>query len=185
MIEDALLAAEEGMEKALEATRREFGNIRTGRANPDMFNQILVDYYGAPTPLQQLASLQIPEARMVLISPYDRSAVAEIIRAIRESNLGINPTDDGNVIRCTLPALTEERRKDYVKQARQRAEEGRISVRNERRKAKEELDRIKKDGEDGEDAVERGEKELETLTKTYVDKIDKELAGKEKDLMTV
>lgn len=185
MIEDALLAAEDGMDKAVAATRREFGNIRTGRANPEMFNQLLVDYYGAPTPLQQLASLQIPEARMVLVSPYDRSAVPDILKAIRESNLGVNPTDDGNVIRCTLPALTEERRKEYVKQARQRAEEGRISIRNERRKAKEELDRIKKDGEDGEDAVERAEKELEALTKSYVDKVDAELAAKEADLMTV
>ncbi len=185
MIEDALLGAEDGMEKAVAATRREFGNIRTGRANPDTFNSLLVDYYGAPTPLQQLASLQIPEARMVLISPYDRSAVQAIIHSIQEANLGINPTDDGNVIRCTLPALTEERRKEYVKQARQRAEEGRISIRNERRKAKEELDRIKKDGEAGEDEVERAEKELESLTKSYVEKIDRELASKEKDLLTV
>ncbi|MDO5728731.1 MAG: ribosome recycling factor [Actinomycetaceae bacterium] len=185
MIEDALLMAEDGMEKAVAATRKEFGNIRTGRANPEMFNSILVDYYGAPTPLQQLASIQIPEARMVLVSPYDRGSVQDIIKAIRDADLGVNPTDDGNVIRCTLPALTEERRKDYVKQARQRAEEGRISIRNERRKAKEELDRIKKDGDAGEDEVERGEKELEALTKSYVSKIDAELEAKETDLMTV
>ncbi|MDO5719313.1 MAG: ribosome recycling factor [Actinomycetaceae bacterium] len=185
MIEDALLTAEDGMEKAVTATRKEFGNIRTGRANPEMFNSLLVEYYGAATPLQQLASIQIPEARMVLISPYDRGAVQEIIKAIRDADLGINPTDDGNVIRCTLPALTEERRKDYVKQARQRAEEGRISIRNDRRKAKEELDRIKKDGDAGEDEVERAEKELEALTKSYVDKVDALLAEKEDDLMTV
>lgn len=185
MIEDALLEAEDGMEKAVAATRKDFGNIRTGRANPDMFNSLLVDYYGAATPLQQLASIQIPEARMVLISPYDRGATQEIIHAIRDADLGVNPTDDGNVIRCTLPALTEERRKEYVKQARSRAEEGRISVRNERRRAKDELERIKKDGDAGEDAVERGEKELEELTKTYVQKIDNELEAKEKDLMSV
>ncbi|WIK65302.1 ribosome recycling factor [Gleimia hominis] len=185
MIKDVLLSAEDGMEKAVSATKREFGNIRTGRANPDMFNSIMVDYYGAPTPLQQLASIQIPEARMVLISPYDRNAVQEIIAAIRDADLGVNPTDDGNVIRCNLPALTEERRKEYVKQARSRAEEGRISVRNDRRKAKEELDRIKKDGEAGEDEVDRAEKDLETLTKKYVDQIDAELEAKEKDLMTV
>jgi ribosome recycling factor len=185
MIEDALLEAEDGMEKAVAATKREFGNIRTGRANPEMFNSILVDYYGAPTPLQQLASVQIPEARMVLISPYDRGSFQDIIAAIREADLGVNPTDDGNVIRCTLPALTEERRKDYVKQARARAEEGRISIRNERRTAKEELERIKKDGDAGEDEVERGEKQLEELTKKYVQMVDDELEAKETDLMTV
>lgn len=185
MIDEALLEAEDGMEKAVAATRKDFGNIRTGRANPEMFNQILVEYYGAPTPLQQLASIQIPEARMVLVSPYDRSSVQNIIAAIRDANLGVNPTDDGNVIRCTLPALTEERRKDYVKQARSRAEEGRISIRNERRRAKEELDRIKKDGEAGEDEVDRAEKQLESLTKTYVAQVDKELEVKETDLMTV
>ncbi|EEH63907.1 ribosome recycling factor [Gleimia coleocanis DSM 15436] len=185
MIEDAMLLAEEGMEKALAATKREFGNIRTGRANPETFNSLLVDYYGAPTPLQQLASVQIPEARMVLVSPYDRSAMQAIITAIRESDLGVNPTDDGNVIRCTLPALTEERRKEYVKLAKSKAEDGRVSIRNVRRKAKEELDRIKKDGEAGEDEVERAEKELETLTKNFVAKVDAELDAKEKDLMTV
>lgn len=185
MIADALLQAEEGMEKALAATKREFGNIRTGRANPDAFNALLVDYYGAPTPLQQLASVQIPEARMVLVSPYDRSAMQTIIAAIRESDLGVNPTDDGNVIRCTLPALTEERRKEYVKLAKAKAEDGRVSMRNVRRKAKEELDRIKKDGEAGEDEVERAEKELETLTKKFVAQVDAELEAKEKDLMTV
>ncbi|MCS4484137.1 ribosome recycling factor [Gleimia sp. 6138-11-ORH1] len=185
MIAEALLLAEEGMEKALAATKREFVNIRTGRANPEVFNSLLVDYYGAPTPLQQLASVQVPEARMVLVSPYDRSAMATIITAIRESDLGVNPTDDGNVIRCTLPALTEERRKEYVKLAKAKAEEGRVSVRNVRRKAKEELDRIKKDGEAGEDEVERAEKELETLTKGFVTKIDAELEAKEKDLLTV
>ncbi|MDO5049734.1 MAG: ribosome recycling factor [Actinomycetaceae bacterium] len=185
MIEDALLEAEDGMEKAVSATKKEFGNIRTGRANPEMFNSLLVEYYGAATPLQQLASIQIPEARMVLISPYDRGSVQNIIAAIREADLGVNPTDDGNVIRCTLPALTEERRKDYVKQARSRAEEGRISIRNERRKAKEELERIKKDGEAGEDEVERAEKQLEELTKKFVATVDSVLETKETELMTV
>ncbi|MDO5034189.1 MAG: ribosome recycling factor [Actinomycetaceae bacterium] len=185
MIEDALLEAEDGMERAIAAVKKDFGNIRTGRANPEMFNSVLVDYYGAMTPLQQLASVQIPEARMVLISPYDRGSVQGIITAIRDADLGVNPTDDGNVIRCTLPALTEERRRDYVKQARNRAEEGRISIRNERRRAKEELERIKKDGEAGEDEVERAEKQLEDLTKKFVSKVDSELEVKEKDLMTV
>lgn len=185
MIEDALLEAEDGMERAISSLKKDFTNIRTGRANPEMFNSILVDYYGAMTPLQQLASIQIPEARMVLISPYDHGAVQAIITAIREADLGINPTDDGKVIRCTLPALTEERRKEYVKQARSRAEEGRISIRNDRRRAKEALERIKKDGEAGEDEVDRAEKQLEELTRKFVSSVDAELEAKEKDLMTV
>ena len=118
MIDDILLEAEDKMDKTVEAARHEFGNIRTGRANAGMFEQLLVDYYGAPTPMQQLASFQIPEARTVLISPFDRTATQEIIKTLRESDLGVNPTDDGNVVRVVLPALTQERRKEYVKQAK-------------------------------------------------------------------
>ena len=185
MIDDALLEAEEKMEKAVERAREDLSHIRTGRANAGMFNPIAVDYYGAPTPLQQLGSLTIPEARTVLISPYDRSATAAIVKALRESDLGVNPTDDGNVIRVVLPALTEERRKEYVKLARTKGEDARISVRSIRRKAKEELDRIKKDGEAGEDEVDRAEKELESLTKKHVEIIDRVLEGKEKELLEV
>ncbi|OKL55134.1 ribosome recycling factor [Bowdeniella nasicola] len=185
MIDDILLEAEENMGKAVDYAREAFGNIRTGRANAAMFESILVDYYGAPTPLQQLASLNIPEARTVLINPYDRSATEGIIRALRESDLGVNPTDDGNHIRVALPVLTEERRKEYVKLARATAEDARISVRHERRKAKDGLDKLKKDGDEGEDAVERGEKELEALTKKYVDLIDELLAAKETDLLEI
>lgn len=185
MIDDILLEAEDKMDRAIEAARGEFGNIRTGRANSGMFDQLLVDYYGAPTPMQQLASFQIPEARTVLISPFDRTATQEILKTLRESDLGVNPTDDGNVIRVVLPALTEERRREYVKLAKNKAEDARVSVRNVRRKAKEALDKLKKDGEAGEDEVDRAEKSLESVTKTHVDQIDKLLAAKESELLTL
>ncbi len=185
LIEETLLEGEEKMEKTIERAREEFGNIRSGRANAGMFNSILVDYYGAPTPLQQLASISIPEARTVIISPFDRSAQAAIDKAIRESDLGVNPTDDGQVLRCVLPILTEERRRDYVKMARTKAEDARVSVRGVRRKVKDSLDKIKKDGEAGEDEVKRAETELDSLTKRYVDQIDKLLETKEKELLEV
>ncbi|WP_127130715.1 ribosome recycling factor [Georgenia sp. SYP-B2076] len=185
MIDDALLEAEEKMEKAVERAREEFSHIRTGRASAGMFNSILVDYYGAPTPLQQLGSLTIPEARTVIVTPYDRSATNAIVKALRESDLGVNPTDDGNVIRVVLPALTEDRRKEYVKLARTKGEDARISIRSVRRKAKEELDRIKKDGDAGEDEVDRAEKELEGLTKKHVELVDAVLEGKERELLEV
>ncbi|MFC7405269.1 ribosome recycling factor [Georgenia alba] len=185
MIDDAMLEAEDKMDKAVEVAREELGHIRSGRANAGMFAPILVDYYGSPTPLQQLGSVTIPEARTVLISPYDRTASDAIVRALRDSDLGVNPTDDGNVIRVVLPTLTEERRRDYVKLARSKGEDARIAIRAVRRKAKEELDRIKKDGEAGQDEVERAEKELEALTKKHVDVVDALLEGKEKELLEV
>ena len=185
MIDDVMLEAEDKMDKALQAAKSELASIRTGRANPSMFNGIVVDYYGAPTPLQQLASLTIPEARTVLVSPFDRSAMKDIVTAIRESDLGVNPTDDGTVIRVTLPALTEERRKDYVKLARSRAEDSRVQVRGIRGKAKKELEAIKKDGEAGEDEVQAAEKELDKVTHKYVAQVDELVAKKEKELMDV
>ncbi|OKL52159.1 ribosome recycling factor [Buchananella hordeovulneris] len=185
MIEEIMLEAEEKMDKALAVARSEFAAIRTGRANAAMFNSIEVEYYGAPTPLQQLATLNIPEARTVLISPFDRTATNEIMKAIRESDLGVNPSDDGQVIRVVLPALTEERRRDYVKLAKTKAEEARVSVRGIRRKAKEELERLVKDKEAGEDEVQRAEKELESVTKKHTDAIDEALAAKESELLTV
>jgi ribosome recycling factor len=185
VIDEALLEAEDKMDKAVEVVKDDFAGIRTGRANPGMFNKILVDYYGAPTPLQQLASFQIPEARVVLVSPYDRSAMGAIERAIRESDLGVNPSNDGNIIRLNLPQLTEERRKDYIRLARSKAEDARVSVRNVRRRAKEEIDRTVRDGEAGEDEGTRAEKELEALTKRHVDVIDELLKGKEAELLEV
>lgn len=185
MIEETLLEAEEKMEKALVAAKNELASIRTGRANPALFTSLSVEYYGAPTPLQQLASVTVPEARTVLITPFDRTATKDIVTAVRESDLGVSPTDDGNVIRVNLPALTEERRKEYVKLARSRAEESRVQLRNVRRKTKDALDKIKKDGEAGEDEVERAEKELDALTKRYVEQVDKALAAKESELLEV
>jgi ribosome recycling factor len=185
VIEDTLLSAEEKMDKAIEVAKEDFATIRTGRANPAMFAKLLVDYYGSPTPLQQLASFSTPEARTVLISPFDQSSMHAVERAIRDSDLGVNPTDDGKVIRVVLPHLTEERRRDYIKLARHKAEEARVAVRNVRRKAKDELDRIAKDGESGEDEVARAEKELEALTKHHVEVIDQVLAHKESELLEV
>lgn len=185
MINEVMSDAESKMDKAIEFTQGEFGKIRTGRANPEMFTSIIVDYYGAPTPLQQLATVTIPEARSVLIQPFDRSAMKDIERAILAADLGVNPTDDGQVLRVNLPALTEERRKEYVKLAKTKAEEARVSIRGIRRKAKDELDRMKKDGDVGEDEVERAEKDLEVLTKKYTDQVDAILEAKEKDLMEV
>lgn len=185
MIEETLLEAEEKMDKAVEVVREDFGAIRSGRANPAMFNKISVDYYGAPTPLQQLASITVQEARTVLIGPYDKGAMGTIEKALRESDLGVNPSNDGNVIRIILPSLTEERRRDYVKLAKSKGEDARVSVRSIRRHAKEELDRIAKDGEAGEDEVVRAQSELDTLTKKHTDTIDSMLAGKEKELLEV
>ncbi|HZK05039.1 MAG TPA: ribosome recycling factor [Actinomycetaceae bacterium] len=185
MTDVTLFEAEEKMEKVIDFAREEFANIRTGRANAAMFSKILVDYYGSPTPLQQLASFNIPEARMVLINPFDRGATQGIIRAIRDSDLGVNPTDDGQQIRVNLPILTEERRKDYVKLARSKAEEARISLRSVRHKAKDILEKMKRDGDAGEDEVVRAEKELDALTRRFVDQVDELLAGKEKDLLEI
>ncbi|GLY16203.1 ribosome recycling factor [Kineosporia rhizophila] len=185
MIDETLLEAEEKMDKAVEVAKEDFGQIRTGRANPGMFSKITVEYYGAPTPLQQLASFTVPEARQILIQPYDASGLADIEKALRASNLGVNPSNDGKVIRVVLPVLTEERRKEYIKLARAKAEDARITVRNLRRKAKETLDRAVKDGEIGEDEGARAEKELEQSTKSHVDSIDELLRHKETELLEV
>ncbi len=185
MIEETLFEAEEKMEKAVEVAKEDFTGIRTGRANPSMFNKLLVDYYGAPTPLQQLASFQTPEARTILISPFDKGSMHEIEKTLRDSDLGINPSNDGHVIRCVLPILTEDRRRNYIKLAHTKAEEARVSIRNVRRRAKSDLDRLVKDGEVGEDDGSRGEKELDALTKKYVDTVDGLLKGKENELLEV
>jgi ribosome recycling factor len=185
VIDETLLDAEEKMEKAVEVAKEDFSAIRTGRANPAMFNKLMVDYYGSPTPMMQLASFQTPEARTILITPYDKSAMSAIEKALRDSDLGANPANDGVVIRIVLPQLTEERRREYIKLARGKAEEAKVSVRNIRRKAKEAIDRFVKDGEVGEDEGGRGEKELEATTKKYVDTIDELLARKETELLEV
>jgi ribosome recycling factor len=185
LINDTLKDAEQRMDKAIAVTREDFAAIRTGRAHPSMFHKITADYYGSPTALQQLASFTVPEARVIIISPYDQGAMTAIEKAIRDSDLGVNPTDDGRTIRVVLPELTEERRKDYIKLAKNKAEEGRVSVRNIRRHAKQALDKLEKDGEVGKDDVTGAEKRLDALTKKHVDLIDDLLKHKEAELLEV
>ena len=185
LIENTLFEVEDKMEKAVEVAKEDFAGIRTGRANTGMFAKLLVDYYGAPTPLQQLASFNIPEARTVLITPFDKSAMAAIEKAIRNSDLGVNPSNDGVAIRCNLPMLTEERRKEYVKLAKSKAEESRVSIRNIRRKAKDTLDKAVKDGEIGEDEGRSAGNEVDNLTKKHVDLVDQLLGVKESELLEV
>ena len=185
MIDDTLLEAEEKMEKAVSVAKEDFGTIRTGRAHPAMFSKVLVDYYGSPTPVNQLASFAVPEPRMAIITPYDKSSMNAIEKAIRDSDLGVNPTNDGTIIRVVFPQLTEERRKEYIKVARHKAEDSRVSIRNVRRHAKEALDRLARDGEAGEDDVRRAEKHLEEVTHRYVAQVDELLKHKEAELLEV
>jgi ribosome recycling factor len=185
VINDTLSEADQKMDKAVEVAREDFASIRTGRANPSMFHKITADYYGTPTPLQQLASFTAPEARVILISPFDMSAMSAIEKAIRDSDLGVNPTDDGKTIRVVLPELTEERRKDYIKMAKAKAEEGRVAIRNIRRHAKQALDKLEKDGEVGKDDVTGAEKRLDGMTKKHTDAVDEMLKHKEAELLEV
>ena len=185
MIEEILFEAEEKMERAVEHAKEEFGATRTGRATPAMFSKIIIDYYGAPTPLPQMASIGVPEPRMVLIKPYDMSQLGAMERAIRDSDLGVNPNNEGSQLRINLPQMTEERRREMIKVAKHKAEEGRVAIRNVRRKAKEELDRIVKDGEAGEDEVRRAEKELDDVTHRYVAHVDELSKHKEAELLEV
>ena len=185
MIDETLFEAEEKMEKAVSVAREDFGSIRTGRANPGMFSKIMVDYYGAPTPVNQLASFHVADARMLTLTPFDKSAMNAIEKAIRDSDLGVNPTNDGAIIRVVFPQLTEERRKEYIKVAHRKAEDAKVSIRNLRRHAQDELDRLAKDGEAGEDDVMRAEKELEKVTQKYVATVDDLLKHKESELLEV
>jgi len=185
VIDQTLREADQKMNKAVGHAKEEFSAIRTGRAHPAMFNKLTADYYGTPTPIQQLASFQSPEARTVLIQPYDRQATQAIEKAIRDSDLGVNPTDDGKVIRVVMPELTEERRKEYIKLARSKAEDSRVSVRNIRRSAKQTLEKAERDGEVGQDDVIGAEKRLDGMTKKHVDEIDELLKHKESELLEV
>lgn len=184
MISEVLAETKEKMEKAVEHAHEQFGHIRTGRANPALFDRLPVDYYGTPTPMGQLASFQQPEARMLVITPYDKSALKEIEKAIAANpNLGVNPQNDGQLIRVVMPELTKERRQEYVKVARDKAEEARVAVRNIRRKSKSDLDAL--ESEVGEDEVSRAEKELDKVTKSFIDRIDDAFKAKEADLLEV
>jgi ribosome recycling factor len=185
VINDILNEADGKMDKSVEATREEFAALRAGRANPSMFSKIMVDYYGTPTPIQSLASFTSQEARIILISPYDVGALGNIERAIRESDLGVNPSSDGKMLRCVFPELTEERRKEFIKVAKAKAEDGRVAVRGVRRNAKQSLEKLEKDGEVGKDDVTGAEKRLDGLTKQHTDAIDDMLKHKESELLEV
>lgn len=185
MIDETLRDADGKMGKAVEHAREEFAAIRTGRAHPSMFAKITADYYGTPTPIQQLAGFTVPEARVVIVNPYDIGAKSAIEKAIRDSDLGVNPTDDGKVLRITMPELTEERRREYIKLARSKAEDGKVAIRNIRRTAKQALDRAEKNSEIGKDDNTGAEKRLDGLTKKHVDTIDDLLKNKEAELLEV
>jgi len=185
VINDILNEADVKMDKSVEATREEFAALRAGRASPSMFSKIMVDYYGTPTPIQSLASFTSQEARIILISPYDVGALANIERAVRESDLGVNPSSDGKMLRCVFPELTEERRKEFIKVAKAKAEDGRVAVRGVRRNAKQSLEKLEKDGEVGKDDVTGAEKRLDGLTKQHTDTIDEMFKHKEAELLEV
>lgn len=185
MIDETLFDAEEKMDKAVAHLREDMQSIRTGRANPAMFNRIMIEYYGALTPITQVASINAPEPRMIVIKPYEQSTMGDIETSIRNSDLGVNPTNDGNVIRVAIPQLTEERRRDLGKQARGKGEDAKIAVRNIRRKAVDELKRIEKDGEAGQDEVRAAEKDLDKTTHGYTEQIDEVVKHKEAELLEV
>jgi ribosome recycling factor len=185
VIDETLFEAEEKMDKAVEVAKEDLSGVRTGRANPSMFSKLTAEYYGTATPLSQMASFNVQDARMVVISPYDKSALGAIERSIRDSDLGVNPSSDGVVIRVIFPQLTEERRKEYIKVARAKGEDAKISIRSIRRHAKETLDKLAKDGDAGEDDVRRAEKHLDELTQRHTAKIDELLKHKEAELLEV
>lgn len=184
-IQTVLADTNSKMNKAVDVAKEDFASIRTGRAHPSMFAKIMVEYYGTATPLSQLATVQVPEARTALVTPFDKSAIPSIEKAIRESDLGVNPGGDGNVIRVNFPQLTEERRKEFIKVARSKAEDSKISIRSIRRASKEAMEKLEKDGLIGKDDLTRGEKDLEKVTSDHVAKIDELLKHKEAELLEV
>ena len=185
LIDDLLDDAREHMDKSVDATRGKFGSIRTGRASTALLDRINVDYYGAQTPLKQLATLSAPEARLLTVQPYDKSSIKAIEKAIMESDLGLTPNNDGNVIRLQIPELNEERRKDLVRVVHNVAEEGRVAVRNVRRDVMHDLRELKKEGEVGEDDERRAESELQRLTDEATSEIESLLKGKEEEILEV
>jgi ribosome recycling factor len=185
VIDGTMREADQKMTKAVEVAKDDFATIRTGRAHPAMFSKLTADYYGSPTPIQQLASFHNPEPRVVTINAYDKAALAAIERAIRDSDLGVNPTNNGDNLRVVMPELTEERRREYIKLAKAKAEDARVAVRNIRRHAKQQMERAQKDGEVSEDEVSGAEKRLDGMTKKHVDEIDDLLKHKEAELLEV
>lgn len=185
MVRDELKKAEEKMKKVIESTKHEFASVRTGRANPAILDRVTVDYYGTETPLSQVASISVPEARLLVIQPWDKSMLSKIEKAILKSDLGLTPTNDGQVIRIVIPQLTEERRKELVKIVHKQAEEMRVAVRNIRRDANEGLKALEKDGTISEDEMRRGLDEVQKLTDKYIAEIDALLKRKEEEIMEV
>lgn len=185
MSESVLKDARSKMQKSLESLSRELATIRTGRANSNMLDRVTVDYYGAPTPVNQLAGISVPEARMLTVTPYDKGSVDDVLKAIQQADLGVNPTSDGTMIRITVPQLTEERRKEFVKDARKEGENAKVAVRNIRRDANDELKRLEKDGELTEDDLRSYTEDVQQLTNDYIDQIDKMCDDKETDIMEV
>jgi len=185
MTDELLVDARERMGKSVEATFNQFGTVRTGRANPHLLDRIMVDYYGAQTPLKQLATLAAPEARLLTVTPYDKTAMKSIEKAIRDSDLGLNPSNDGNIIRLSVPELTEERRRELVKMTRHIAEEGRVGIRNVRRDVMHDLRELKSEGEVGEDDEKRAEQELQKLTDEKIAELDGYLKTKEAEILEV
>ena len=185
MIEDVLLEAIGKMERAVEHVQSQFSSVRTGRANAALVDRIVVEYYGSPVPLQQLAAFQVPEARTLVVKPHDKGAIAAIEKAIRESDLGLQPSNDGSIIRLSIPVLTEERRKEYVKVVKNMTEDGRIAVRNIRRDARKQLETSEKNSEMSKAELERAEKDLDKHTQDNVDLIEKAFARKEQELLEV
>ncbi len=185
MISETLEELKVGIQSAHEALKRELAKIRTGRANPDILDSVRVDYYGSMTPLKQLASISVPEARMLLLKPFDRTTIKAIETAIVQANMGLNPSNDGEVIRLPMPALTEERRRDLVKVAKSKGEDCKVAIRKSRHEAKDMLDQLQKDGEAGKDDVERGKKEMEEIVKGGTGTVDDMVARKETDIMAV
>lgn len=185
MIAEIQQEASTRMQQAVDHAREDLATIRTGRAHPAMFSKITADYYGAPTPLQQLAQFTSPDPRSLLITPFDRSAIGAIEKAIRDADLGVNPGNDGNAVRIVMPQLTEERRKEYIKMAKAKAEDARIAVRNIRRHCIDQLKKLQKDGDISEDDLSRAEKSLDGTTKKFVDSVDEVLKAKEAELAEV
>jgi ribosome recycling factor len=184
-IESAMKDGEHKMEQAVAHLKDDLAGIRTGRATPAVLSRVTVEYYGTPVPLNQIASVTVPESRLLQVQPFDRSAIAAIEKAIQSSDLGITPNNDGNVIRLAFPPLTEERRRELVKQVHSRAEDGRVAVRNVRRHAKDELEKLEHDGDISEDDLTRAEKDLQKLTDRFVAEIDQIQGHKEQELMEV
>ena len=183
MIDELLAEAKSKMDQAIAHTIDEFGTVRTGRANPGLLHRIVVDYYGTQTPLQQIAGFSVPEARMLLVQPYDKSSIQAIEKAIMTADLGLNPSNDGNVIRLAFPQLTEERRKDLIRMVRHLAEDGRVAIRNVRRHIKDDIESL--EGDVSEDDVRRAEKLLQEMTDRHVHKIDDLVSNKEEELLEV